>query len=77
MASTVLESLRGFVVGLMCSFTLVLCLSSRQEFSVPSITLFCKSSFRGRKIILTDGALSLSLAGFDGRVSSLLVNGGM
>ncbi|XP_056623233.1 beta/gamma crystallin domain-containing protein 1 isoform X2 [Triplophysa dalaica] len=47
------------------------------EFSVPSITLFCKSNFRGRKIIFTDGSLNMSLAGFDGRVSSLLVNGGI
>ncbi|KAI7804449.1 putative absent in melanoma 1 protein [Triplophysa rosa] len=47
------------------------------EFSVPSITLFCKSNFRGRKIIFTDGALNLPLAGFDGRVSSMLVNGGI
>ncbi|KAA0711163.1 Beta/gamma crystallin domain-containing protein 1 [Triplophysa tibetana] len=47
------------------------------EFSVPSITLFCKSNFRGRKIIFTDDAPNLSLAGFDGRVSSLLVNGGI
>ncbi|XP_051578233.1 uncharacterized protein LOC127454823 isoform X2 [Myxocyprinus asiaticus] len=47
------------------------------EFSIPSITLFCKSSFRGRKIVLTDGAVNLSLAGIDGRVNSLLVNGGI
>uniref|UniRef100_A0A671Q2B9 Titin homolog n=1 Tax=Sinocyclocheilus anshuiensis TaxID=1608454 RepID=A0A671Q2B9_9TELE len=47
------------------------------EFSMPSITLFCKSGFRGRKVVLTDGVLNLSLAGIDGRVSSLLVNGGI
>uniref|UniRef100_A0A673LI10 Absent in melanoma 1 protein-like n=1 Tax=Sinocyclocheilus rhinocerous TaxID=307959 RepID=A0A673LI10_9TELE len=47
------------------------------EFSMPSITLFCKSGFRGRKVVLTDGVLNLSLAGIDGRVNSLLVNGGI
>uniref|UniRef100_A0A9J7XB12 Crystallin beta-gamma domain containing 1a n=1 Tax=Cyprinus carpio carpio TaxID=630221 RepID=A0A9J7XB12_CYPCA len=47
------------------------------EFSMPSITLFGKSGFRGRKVVLTDGVLNLSLAGIDGRVSSLLVNGGI
>uniref|UniRef100_A0A673L6V8 Absent in melanoma 1 protein-like n=1 Tax=Sinocyclocheilus rhinocerous TaxID=307959 RepID=A0A673L6V8_9TELE len=47
------------------------------EFSMPSITLFCKSGFRGRKVVLTDGISNLSLAGIDGRVNSLLVNGGI
>ncbi|XP_073682950.1 uncharacterized protein crybg1a [Garra rufa] len=47
------------------------------EFSMPSITLFCKSGFRGRKVVLTDGVLNMSLAGIDGRVNSLLVNGGI
>lgn len=48
-----------------------------QEFSMASITLYCKSGFRGRKVVLTDGILNLSLAGIDGRINSLLVNGGM
>ncbi|XP_077095737.1 uncharacterized protein crybg1a isoform X2 [Siphateles boraxobius] len=47
------------------------------EFSLPSITLFCKSAFRGRKIVLTEGVLNLSLAGIVGRINSLLVNGGI
>ncbi|XP_047677608.1 beta/gamma crystallin domain-containing protein 1 isoform X2 [Tachysurus fulvidraco] len=47
------------------------------EFSLPSITLFCKPCFRGRKVVLTDGCCSLSLSGIDGRSQSLVVNGGM
>ncbi|RXN29771.1 absent in melanoma 1 -like isoform X1 [Labeo rohita] len=47
------------------------------EFSMASITLYCKSGFRGRKVVLTDGILNLSLAGIDGRINSLLVNGGI
>nr|XP_055027357.1 titin isoform X2 [Misgurnus anguillicaudatus] len=47
------------------------------EFSMPSVTLHCKSNFRGRKIILTDGALNLSQVGMNGRVNSLLINGGI
>ncbi|KAI5102789.1 absent in melanoma 1 protein isoform X2 [Silurus meridionalis] len=47
------------------------------EFSLPSITLFCKPCFRGRKVVLTDGSCSLSLSGFDRRSQSLVVNGGM
>lgn len=62
------------MIGLLCVFFVSL---SAQEFSMPSITLFGKSGFRGRKVVLTDAFLNLSLAGIDGRVSSLLVNGGM
>ncbi|KAK3563415.1 hypothetical protein QTP86_027788, partial [Hemibagrus guttatus] len=47
------------------------------EFSLPSITLFCKPCFRGRKVVLTDGCCNLSLNGINGRSQSLLVNGGM
>ncbi|XP_058255277.1 beta/gamma crystallin domain-containing protein 1 isoform X3 [Hemibagrus wyckioides] len=47
------------------------------EFSLPSITLFCKPCFRGRKVMLTDGSCNLSLNGIDGQSQSLLVNGGM
>ncbi|XP_018587374.2 beta/gamma crystallin domain-containing protein 1 isoform X2 [Scleropages formosus] len=47
------------------------------EFSLPSIMLFTKSGFRGRKIVLKDGSVSLRLAGFNGRVQSLLVDGGI
>uniref|UniRef100_A0AAY4C538 Beta/gamma crystallin 'Greek key' domain-containing protein n=1 Tax=Denticeps clupeoides TaxID=299321 RepID=A0AAY4C538_9TELE len=51
--------------------------SSLQEFSLPSITLFCKLGFRGRKVILTDASVNLSLAGISGCSRSLLVSGGM
>uniref|UniRef100_A0AAY4C5E4 Beta/gamma crystallin 'Greek key' domain-containing protein n=1 Tax=Denticeps clupeoides TaxID=299321 RepID=A0AAY4C5E4_9TELE len=47
------------------------------EFSLPSITLFCKLGFRGRKVILTDASVNLSLAGISGCSRSLLVSGGM
>ncbi|XP_053365441.1 beta/gamma crystallin domain-containing protein 1 isoform X2 [Clarias gariepinus] len=47
------------------------------EFSLPSITLFCKASFRGRKVVLMDSCNSLSLTGIDGRSQSVVVNGGM
>ncbi|XP_062862821.1 beta/gamma crystallin domain-containing protein 1 [Trichomycterus rosablanca] len=47
------------------------------EFSLPSITLFCKACFRGRKVVLTDGVVNLSLIGIDGQIQSLVVTGGM
>ncbi|TRY98008.1 hypothetical protein DNTS_032618 [Danionella cerebrum] len=43
------------------------------EFSMPSITLFFKTGFRGRKVVLTEGNLNLSLAGIGGQVNSLWV----
>lgn len=47
------------------------------EFSLPSITLFERSGLRGKRVILTDGAVNLQLAGGCARVQSLLVEGGM
>ncbi|XP_018599258.2 uncharacterized protein LOC108929321 [Scleropages formosus] len=47
------------------------------EFSIPSITLFSKPRFRGRKVVLKSGAVNLQLAGCDGRIQSVLVDGGM
>ncbi|KAF4084464.1 hypothetical protein AMELA_G00129050 [Ameiurus melas] len=47
------------------------------EFSLPSITLFCKPCFRGRKAVLTVGSSNLSLSGIDGRSQSVVVNGGI
>uniref|UniRef100_A0A8C2HE56 Crystallin beta-gamma domain containing 1a n=1 Tax=Cyprinus carpio TaxID=7962 RepID=A0A8C2HE56_CYPCA len=65
-------------LGLLCSDCKISSVHTvGHEFSMPSITLFCKSGFRGRKVVLTDGDLNLSLAGINGRVSSLLVNGGI
>ncbi|KAG7465955.1 hypothetical protein MATL_G00159610 [Megalops atlanticus] len=46
-------------------------------FSLPSITLFSKPSFRGRRMVLKGEVVSLQQAGSDGRVQSVLVDGGM
>ncbi|XP_036397712.1 beta/gamma crystallin domain-containing protein 1 isoform X2 [Megalops cyprinoides] len=46
-------------------------------FSLPSITLFSKPSFRGRRMVLKGEVVSLQQAGADGRVQSVLVDGGM
>ncbi|KAI1895040.1 hypothetical protein AGOR_G00102170 [Albula goreensis] len=47
------------------------------EFSLPSVTLFSRPSFRGRKLLLKEAVMDLRQAGSDGRVPSLLVDGGM
>ncbi|XP_030641590.1 beta/gamma crystallin domain-containing protein 1 [Chanos chanos] len=47
------------------------------EFSLPSVTLYCKPAFRGRTVILTEASVNLSLAGIKGSFHSLSVNGGM
>ncbi|XP_068610221.1 beta/gamma crystallin domain-containing protein 1-like [Brachionichthys hirsutus] len=47
------------------------------EFSLPAITLFERSSLRGKRIIVTDGTVNLQLAGGCSRVQSLLVEGGI
>nr|XP_023690483.1 beta/gamma crystallin domain-containing protein 1 [Paramormyrops kingsleyae] len=47
------------------------------EFSLPSITLFSKPGFRGKKVVLKDGSVNLPLSGCDGIIYSLQVEGGM
>lgn len=53
------------------------CTTPTQEFSLPSITLFSKPGFRGRKVVLKDGSVNLPLSGCDGIIYSLQVEGGM
>ncbi|XP_048841082.1 beta/gamma crystallin domain-containing protein 1-like [Brienomyrus brachyistius] len=47
------------------------------EFSVPSITLFTKPGFRGRKVLLNYGTVNLQMNGCDTWVQSVLVGGGL
>ncbi|KAI1892389.1 hypothetical protein AGOR_G00132860 [Albula goreensis] len=47
------------------------------EFSLPSITLFSRPGFKGKRMVLKDGVVNLQLLGFDSRIQSVLVEGGM
>ncbi|KAJ8356869.1 hypothetical protein SKAU_G00196630, partial [Synaphobranchus kaupii] len=47
------------------------------EFSLPSITLFSKPSFRGKKVVLNEAMVNLQLVGCESRIQSVQVDGGM